>query len=144
MANEARLFTLSPTTQSLIRSFRLSKPAPGSSVLIFAIDKNTHEVVPSEEKLTFESGSLHDLQDDLPDNAPRFVLLSYELHHKDGRRSNPLIMINYVPVTANTTLHTLYASAKVWFQEKADIGKVLDMTDLEELTDDFIKSQLLR
>jgi len=76
-------------------------------------------------------------------------------------------MINYVPVTANTTLHTLVfplpspsltvvckvwyeqcrsvnGSAKVWFQEKADIGKVLDMTDLEELTDDFIKSQLLR
>ena len=36
------------------------------------------------------------------------------------------------------------SSAKVWFQEKADIGKVLDMTDLEELTDDFVKSQLLR
>ena len=75
-------------------------------------------------------------------------------------------MINYVPVTANTTLHTLVptfkcdannsmqgkfpldfkvmASAKVWFQEKADIGKCIDMTDLEELTDDFINSQLLR
>lgn len=37
-----------------------------------------------------------------------------------------------------------YASAKVWFQEKADVGKVLDITDLEELTDDFVKSQLLR
>jgi hypothetical protein len=35
-------------------------------------------------------------------------------------------------------------SAKVWFQEKADIGKVLDMTDLEELTDGFVQSQLLR
>jgi hypothetical protein len=35
-------------------------------------------------------------------------------------------------------------SAKVWFQEKADIGKVVDITDLEDLTDDFIQSQLLR
>jgi len=143
MSGEARLFTVSPTTQTLIRSFRLSKPAPGSSVLIFSIDKNTHEIVPSD-KLTFASGKLDELQDELPDNAPRFVLLSYELVHSDGRKSNPLIMINYVPVTANTTLHTLYASAKVWFQEKADIGKVLDMTDLEELNDDFVKSQLLR
>jgi len=99
--------------------------------------------VPSD-KLTFASGKLDELQDELPDNAPRFVLLSYELVHSDGRKSNPLIMINYVPVTANTTFHTLYASAKVWFQEKADIGKVLDMTDLEELNDDFVKSQLLR
>jgi hypothetical protein len=74
-------------------------------------------------------------------------------------------MINYMPVTANTTLQTLVLpivsltndsmqgslmiegnnnSAKVWFQEKADIGRVVDMTDLEDLTDDFIQSQLLR
>jgi hypothetical protein len=39
---------------------------------------------------------------------------------------------------------SINGSAKVWFQEKADIGKVLDITDLEELTDEFIKSQLLR
>lgn len=74
-------------------------------------------------------------------------------------------MINYMPVTANTTLQTLVSllltltnhsmqgslltegingSAKVWFQEKADIGKVVDITDLEDLTDEFIQSQLLR
>jgi hypothetical protein len=35
-------------------------------------------------------------------------------------------------------------SAKVWFQEKADIGRVVDITDLEDLTDEFIQSQLLR
>jgi hypothetical protein len=53
-------------------------------MFLVAIDKNTHEVVPSEEKLKFESGSLHELQDDLPDNAPRFVLLSYEVYHPFG------------------------------------------------------------
>ena len=74
----------------------------------------------SGDKLTFETGSLDELQDELPDNAPRFVLLSYEvesprfrkltqLQHSDGRKSNPLIMINYVPATANTTLKTLVA-----------------------------------
>lgn len=36
------------------------------------------------------------------------------------------------------------SSAKVWFQEKADIGKVLDLTDLEELNDGFVQTQLLR
>jgi hypothetical protein len=39
---------------------------------------------------------------------------------------------------------SLFNSAKVWFQEKADIGKCLDLKDLEELTDDFVKDQLLR
>lgn len=59
--------------------------SPNTSVLqsgadcAVAIDKNTHEVVPSEDKLTYENDNLHELQDDLPDNAPRFVLLSYEV-----------------------------------------------------------------
>jgi len=138
------LFTLSPTTQSDIRSFRLSKPTPGSSVLIFHIDKDSHEIRTSDEKLTFASEKLDELQDELPENAPRFILLSFELVHKDNRKSNPLVMINYVPDTANTTLKTMYASAKVWFQETADIGRVLDLTRLEDLTDDFVKEQLPR
>jgi len=143
MSTESRLFTLSPKTQSDIRSFRLSKPTPGSTVLIFTIDKDTHEIVP-DAKLTFASGKLDELQDELPDHAPRFIMLSFELVHKDNRKSNPLVMINYVPDTANTTLKTMYASAKVWFQEKTDIGRVLDLTKLEDLTDDFVKEQLPR
>jgi hypothetical protein len=35
-------------------------------------------------------------------------------------------------------------SAKVWFQEKSDIGRCLDVTDLEQLTEEFVKEQLLR
>jgi len=129
---ESRLFSLSTTTQSLIRSFRLARPVPGSTALICTSPirlpnsrslhrQETHEVAPSGDKLTFASGKLDEIQDELPDNAPRFVLLSYEvipnslvgpgpngqLQHSDGRKSNPLIMINYVPDTANHTLHTL-------------------------------------
>jgi Cofilin/tropomyosin-type actin-binding protein len=50
---------------------------PGLSNVV-SIDKNTHEVVPSE-KFTFAPGKLEELQDEIPDNAPRFVLLSYEV-----------------------------------------------------------------
>jgi hypothetical protein len=112
--------------------------------LIFHIDKDSQDVLPSDEKFMFASGNLDELQDGLPENTPRFVLLSFELIHSDNRKSNPLVMINYVPATANTTLKTLYASAKVWFQEKADVGRVLDLTKLEDLTDDFVKNQLPR
>lgn len=42
------------------------------------------------------------------------------------------------------TLMLFNCSAKVWFQETADVGKVLDLTDLEEITDDWLTSQLLR
>ena len=32
------------------------------------------------ELQTFDSGKLDQLQDELPDNAPRFILLSYEVY----------------------------------------------------------------
>jgi len=48
--------------------------------------------------------------------------------------SMPGIAVNYV----------CNDSAKVWFQETADVGKVLDLTDIEELNDDWVKNQLLR
>ena len=82
LSNESVAYQIIPIIQTCPRiiCFDLSFPlfAPCWKELV-AIDKNTHEVVPSEDKLTFESGKLHELQDDLPDNAPRFVLLSYEV-----------------------------------------------------------------
>ena len=55
-----------------------------------SIDKTSHEIVPSEEKLKFETGKLGELQDELPDNAPRFVLLSYEVSSISSCRQESL------------------------------------------------------
>lgn len=48
------------------------------------IDKATHEIRQDEDKIVYKS--LDDLAEDLPDNSPRFVLLSY-----------PLTMVNTRP-----------------------------------------------
>jgi len=47
-------------------------------LILVSIDKATLEVKPSD-KLTFAPGQLEEIQDELPDNAPRYVLLSYEV-----------------------------------------------------------------
>lgn len=39
------------------------------------IDKATHEIRQDEDKTVYKS--LDEIADDLPDHAPRFVLLSY-------------------------------------------------------------------
>jgi hypothetical protein len=52
---------------------------------------------------------------ELPEAAPRYVVLSYTLEHKDGRTSSPLVLINWVPA-CETTLLTLHASALLDFQ----------------------------
>ena len=59
--------------------------------------------------------SYYDLTE-LPENTPRYVVLSYELKHKDGRTSFPLVLINWVPVTSETGMLTLHASALLNFQ----------------------------
>lgn len=45
---------------------------------------------------------------ELPENSPRFVVLSYELHHRDGRTSFPLVLVYWAPQTSSMELSTLY------------------------------------
>jgi hypothetical protein len=52
---------------------------------------------------------------ELPEAAPRYVVLSYNLVHKDGRTSSPLVLINWAPA-CETSLLTLHASALNDFQ----------------------------
>lgn len=59
---------------------------------------------------------------ELPDASPRYVVLSYELKHSDGRISFPLVMINWTPVGSETGLLTLHASALIAFQSTVCSG----------------------
>lgn len=38
----------------------------------------------------------------------------------------------------------LYASAKTHFQNKVGLGKVFDLQDSEDLTDDWLRAKLLK
>lgn len=53
---------------------------------------------------------------ELPENSPRYVLLSYELKHPDGRTSFPLVLINWAPTSSEIGMMTLHASALLDFQ----------------------------
>lgn len=54
---------------------------------------------------------IDELVDELPDNTPRYVLVSYTLHHPDGRTATPLFLVYWIPRTASTQMATLYASS---------------------------------
>lgn len=69
--------------------------------------------------ITASSGLLAlntDAHVELPENAPRFIVLSYEYNHKDGRKSFPLVLVNWAPKTTEIGLLTLHASAFLDFQ----------------------------
>lgn len=79
--------------------------------------------------------SLDDLSDELPDHVPRFVLLSYPVTLNSGRKANPYVMLNYMPVTVGAELRMLYAGAKELMRNTAAVGKVIDVADEESLSE---------
>lgn len=74
-----------------------------------------------------------DLSDELPDNSPRFVLLSYPLTLASGRLSVPYVMINYLPPTCTNEMRMLYASAKELMRNQSEVGRIIEMDSAEDL-----------
>jgi len=123
-----------------LRKFRFARRNAGSAALVVKINK---QKLIMEEVEQFDNISIDDLAEELPENAPRYVVLSYELNHEDGRTSFPLVLINWAPMTSEMSLLTLHASAFLEFQNTADISKVIEVRGgQEDLTKDIIDAQL--
>ncbi|KIJ41298.1 hypothetical protein M422DRAFT_172538, partial [Sphaerobolus stellatus SS14] len=124
-----------------LRKFRFARRNAGSAALVVKINK---QKLIMEEVEQFDSISPEDLAEELPENSPRYVVLSYELEHKDGRKSFPLVLINWAPTTSETGLLTLHASALIDFQNTADVSKIIEIREgAEGLTKAAIDSKLL-
>ena len=114
-----------------LKKFRFSQRNSGSAAIVVKINK-TKLVMEVEEQ--YDNISIEELAEgkfipdtcadrepndsytELPENSPRYVVLSHELKHKDGRISYPLVLINWAPSTSETGMLTLHASALLNFQ----------------------------
>ncbi|TKA37765.1 hypothetical protein B0A54_09767 [Friedmanniomyces endolithicus] len=101
---------------------------------------------------------MRELGEELPDNSPRFVVLSYPLTlvrlppkspeligrtfvdrrmwggmQASGRASVPYVMVNYLPPTCSSELRMLYAGAKELMRRQAEAGRVVEIESAEEL-----------
>ncbi|RFN51945.1 gmf family protein [Fusarium flagelliforme] len=156
MASESRLYTFSGESKDHLRKFRLTTSrakGPQAVICMYVsfdatspymldwsltdhplldmIDKNTYEIRQDEDKTVYTS--LDEISDDLPDHAPRFILLSYPLTMGDGRLSVPYVLIFYLPVTCNAEIRMLYAGAKELMRNTAEVGRIIDIETAEEL-----------
>lgn len=77
--------------------------------------------------------TLEAISDELPDNSPRFVLLSYPLDLKSGRKAAPYVLLFYMPPTTNHELRMLYAGAKELMRNTAEVGKVIEVANEDEV-----------
>ncbi|KAK8079540.1 hypothetical protein PG997_007358 [Apiospora hydei] len=144
---EARLYTFSQETKDHLRKFRLGTSRANDPQAVISvghkqliqfdpdmIDRKTHEIRQDEDKMVYKS--LEEVGDELPDNSPRFVLLSYPLTLPSGRLSVPYVMLYYLPITCNNELRMIYAGAKELMRNTAEVGKIFDIEsadDLEEI-----------
>lgn len=55
--------------------------------------------------------------------------------------SVPYVLLYYLPVTCNAELRMLYAGAKELMRNTAEVGKVIEMAEVEEL--DEIEEKLV-
>ncbi|KIK98705.1 hypothetical protein PAXRUDRAFT_649675 [Paxillus rubicundulus Ve08.2h10] len=130
-----------PALVDSLRKFSFAKRSQGSAAFVVKIDKNK---LTMEEEDQFDNISIGDLVEELPENSPRYVVLSYELKHGDGRTSFPLVLINWAPPSSETKSMTLHASAFIHFQRAANLNKVVDIYDgAEGLTKEVIDAKLL-
>ncbi|KAF9343996.1 hypothetical protein BGX26_004941 [Mortierella sp. AD094] len=132
---------IDPDLVTKIEAFRFAKRSQGNAALICKIDKNKLLIEEDEDQ---DSITMEELAESLPDNTPRYVVLSFELKHDDGRLSYPLVFLYYAPSGVKPELNMLYASAKTYFQNKVGLGKVFDVQDADTLTEDWMRSMLLK
>ncbi|KAI1258566.1 glia maturation factor beta [Xylariaceae sp. FL1019] len=132
MSSEARLFTFSQETKDQLRKFRLgTSRASGPQAVIYMIDKKTHEIRQDDDKVTYKS--LDEIADDLPDNSPRYILLSHPLTLPSGRLSVPYVLLYYLPTTCNAESRMMYAGAKELMRNTSEVGRVIDIESAEDL-----------
>ncbi|KAK6531522.1 hypothetical protein TWF281_008319 [Arthrobotrys megalospora] len=131
MASESRLYVFSEDTKKQLRRFRLSTSrATTPQARIFVIDRKTLEIKEADEE-TYTS--LEDVADALPENTPRYVLLSHPVTLKSGRFSMPYVLLYYMPENSNNELRMLYAGAKELMRNTAEVGKVMEVKDEEDV-----------
>ncbi|KAJ4352522.1 uncharacterized protein N0V89_007871 [Didymosphaeria variabile] len=133
-SSESRLYTFSDETKQKLRKFRLgTSRAKDPQAIIYEIDKKTLEIRPIDGEVY---SNVQELADELPDHAPRFVLLSYPLTLDSGRLSVPYVMLYYLPITCNSEVKMLYAGAKELMRNTAEVNKIIEIDsadDLEEI-----------
>uniref|UniRef100_A0A8C3ETX7 Glia maturation factor n=1 Tax=Corvus moneduloides TaxID=1196302 RepID=A0A8C3ETX7_CORMO len=121
-----------------LRKFRFRKET-NNAAIIMKIDKDKQLVVLDEEH---EGISPDELKDELPERQPRFIVYSYKYQHEDGRVSYPLCFIFSSPVGCKPEQQMMYAGSKNKLVQTAELTKVFEIRNTEDLTEEWLREKL--
>jgi len=124
-----------------LKKLRFAKPTQHVTAYVVKINRKDLRICEDEQ---FEDITIEELAEELPDDSPRYIVMSYKYSHSDGRVSYPLLLIYYCPYGSSPELNMLYASSHIFFREKVNLSKAFELRDKEQLTDMWVVEQLGR
>lgn len=112
-----------------------------NSALIVKVNREKQALEVEEE---LDDVTLETLQETLPSHQPRFIVYSYRMEHSDGRISFPICSIFYTPRDAHMELQVMYAGTQRALFAAVGAPRLLEVREIDELTEDWLKSKLQR
>ncbi len=147
MSGNVSVCSISDPVRDALKSFRFRKGGTAgqsdSKAIVLKIDRPTKAIVIDE---VLEDLTADELRDSLPDHQPRFALYTFRLDHEGdgGRVSYPMCLIYSTPRDCQTELQMMYAGTKLSLVKEADLTKVFEIRELDELTDEWLRQKLLK
>ncbi|XP_005112631.1 glia maturation factor beta [Aplysia californica] len=138
MSSNVTICETSADVLALVKKFRMRKEK-NIAAIVLKIDKPTLTIVLDEEH---EDITIEDLQDELPAQQPRYIILSYVQKHDDGRTSFPLMFIYVTPQGCNPEQQMMYAGSKLEAVKNLGLTKVIELRSLEDLTEETVLDKL--
>ncbi|XP_039284308.1 glia maturation factor beta [Nilaparvata lugens] len=139
MSHNVKVCDIGDDVKEALKKFRFRK-SETNAALILKVDREK-QLIRIEDLI--EDVSLDDLREThLPSHQPRFVVYCYRMEHADGRVSFPMCFIFITPRDSQMALQMMYAGTKLALQKEADLTRVYEVRELEELTEEWLQEKL--
>ncbi|XP_045508604.1 glia maturation factor beta [Colias croceus] len=140
MSANVNVCDIGDDVKEVLKKFRFQKHE-SNSALILKVNREKQTLEVDEEVHNIE---LEELQDILPSHQPRFIVYSYKLEHNDGRVSFPMCFIFYTPRDAHMELQVMYAGTQRALAAAVGAPRLLEVRELDELTNEWLNDKLRR
>ncbi|KAF4104520.1 hypothetical protein G5714_015507 [Onychostoma macrolepis] len=132
--------------QEKLKKFRFRKETNNAAILM-KIDMKKQLVVLEEEyepRYPYIHLHLHlaDVINHKNNILCTYIVYSYKLSHGDGRVSYPLCFIFCSPVGCKPEQQMMYAGSKNRLVQSADLTKIFEVRNPDDLTEDWLKEKL--
>lgn len=119
-----------------LKRLKFGNKKAGSAILM-KIKVDEDMIVIDEE---FDDCTTEELQEELPDCQPRYLVYSYVHNTSDGRTTYPLFVIYYKPSGCKTELLMRYAGCMQMICQLSGTEKRVELDNKEDFNDEWIKT----